>query len=421
MYSWYKLFTYLFFPIAPIYLYFRKIRKKEDPKRYKEKLSKINKLRGEGILVWYHVASVGEAMSILPLIENSIQDKTINKILITSITLSSGKILEKRFYMDDKIIHQYLPLDIPNLTNKFLIHWKPNLSIFIDSEIWPNLIMQISEKKIPLMLVNGRITKKTFNRWKLLLNFAKSIFGKFDLCIASNKESEKFLNILGAKNIKNLGNIKFSNIKNNLDKKLDPFFFNRIKNRKIWCAASTHPTEEIICAKSHLKIKNNYNNLLTIIIPRHIERTHNIKKELENLNLKVVLFSQLNLIDDKTDILLIDAYGKALKFYDISKCVFLGKSLVKSLKMDSGQNPIEPARAGCKIFHGPYISNFHEIYEYLKTFNIISKVENSDELSFKLIEEFKVDRPKNEQIVERIENYGQNILNNTIKEVKKYI
>jgi len=421
MYIWYKFFTYLLFPIAPIYLYFRKIRKKEDPKRYREKLSRITKTRNKGILIWFHVASVGEAMSILPLIENTIQDKKINKILITSITLSSGKILEKKFNKNDKVVHQYLPLDIPSFTNKFLNHWKPNLSIFIDSEIWPNLILQASEKKIPLMLVNARITKKTFNRWKLLLNFAKKIFKKFDVCIASNKESENFLRILGAKNIKNFGNLKFSNIKANLDHKLDPVFYNKIKNRKIWCAASTHPGEEIICAKSHIKVKNNYNNLLTIIIPRHIERSKKIKRELENLNLKVVLLSELGLMNVNTDIILIDAYGKTLKFYSISKYVFLGKSLIESLKMDSGQNPIEPARVGCKIFHGPYISNFLEIYEYLKTFNISSKIENSDDLSLKLIEEFKKDRPKNDVVVKRIENYGQNILNNTIKEVKKYI
>ncbi len=255
MHFWYKFFTYLFYPFAPAYLLFRKLRKKEDSSRYKEKLAKINIPRGEGFLIWFHVASVGEAMSILPLIETCIQEKKINKILITSITLSSGKILEKRFGKSEKTIHQFLPLDISILTNKFLEHWKPNLCIFIDSEIWPNLIFQISKRKISLLLLNARITKKTFDRWKILLGFAKKIFGKFDLCIASNKESENFLKILGAKNIKNYGNLKFSNTKAGLNNKLDSNFLNKIKNRKTWCAASTHQNEEIICAKSHLKIK----------------------------------------------------------------------------------------------------------------------------------------------------------------------
>ena len=173
MYFWYRFFTYLFYPFAPIYLYFRKIRNKEDPIRYKEKLSKITLPRGEGFLVWLHVASVGEAMSILPLINSIIKEKKIDKILLTSITLSSGNILEKRYKENLKVNHQFLPLDVTLLTNKFLNHWKPNLCILIDSEIWPNLIFNIKKKEIPLLLINARITKKSFNRWKLFINFAK--------------------------------------------------------------------------------------------------------------------------------------------------------------------------------------------------------------------------------------------------------
>ena len=421
MHFWYKLITYLFYPFTPVYLYFRKLKKKEDPFRYKEKLSKINILRDNGFLVWFHVASVGEAMSILPLIDNFIQEKKIDKILITSITLSSGKILEKKFNQNPKIIHQFLPLDVTILTNKFLEHWKPNLSIFIDSEIWPNLILQVSKKEIPLLLLNARITKKSFIRWKLVINFAKKIFGKFDLCIVSNKESENFLKILGAKNIKNYGNLKFSNIKTDLNKKLDSIFLSKIKNRKIWCAASTHSTEEILCARSHLKIKENHNNILTIIIPRHIDRVHKIKEELSKLNLKIVLSSELSQMNTETDILLLNSYGEALKFYNISKYVFVGKSLIKSLIKDSGQNPIEAARLGCKIFHGPYVSNFTEAYEYLKTLGISKQINNSNELSLSLLEEFKEDKAKNQEIVTKIENYGQNILNNVLIELKKYI
>ena len=420
MYYWYKFITFFFYPFAPVYLYFRKIRKKEDSIRYKEKLAKINIERGEGFLIWFHVASVGEAMSILPLIDGCIKEKKINRILITSITLSSGKILEKRFNNNPKINHQFLPLDIISLINKFLDHWKPNLSIFIDSEIWPNLILKISEKKIPLLLVNARITKKSFDRWKLVIGFAKKIFGKFDLCIASNNESENFLKILGSKNIKNYGNLKFSNIKNDI-KKLDLNFLNKIKNRKVWCAASTHPSEEIICAEAHLKIKKNYNNILTIIIPRHIDRVKAIKEELSKFNINVLLVTELNNFDDKTDILLVNSYGEALKFYDISKYVFLGKSLVQSLIKDSGQNPIEPARLGCKILHGPYVSNFSETYNYLKKLGITKEVNDSNKLSLSLIEELQKDKPKNHEIALKIENYGQNILNNVIMELKKYI
>ena len=421
MHFLYKFFTYLFYPFAPIYLHIRKLRNKEDSSRYKERLSKINKPRSEGILIWFHVASVGEAMSILPLIENFMQDQKINKILITSITLSSGKILEKRFNQNPKVTHQFLPLDVPVLTNKFLDHWKPNLSIFIDSEVWPNLIFDISKRKIPLLLINARITKKSFLRWKLVVNFAKKIFEKFDLCLTSNEESEGFLKILGVKNIKNYGNLKFSKIKTDLNNKLDSDFLNKIGNRKIWCSASTHPTEEILCAKSHLKIKKKYNNILTIIIPRHIDRVKTIYEELSKLNIKIVLSSNLSQVDTKTDILLVDSYGESLKFYNISKYVFLGKSLATSLRKDSGQNPIEPARLGCKIFHGPYVSNFVEIYKYLNKLGVTKEINSSNELSLSLVEEFRDDKPKKLEISAKIENYGQNILNNVTMEIKKYI
>ena len=421
MITWYKIVTYLFFPFSKFYLFYRKLKNKEHTTRYKEKLCNITLQRGGGFLAWFHVASVGEAMSILPLVDKFIKDEQVNKILITSITLSSGNILEKKFEQNSKVVHQFLPLDIDHLTNKFLEHWKPNLSVFIDSEIWPNLILNISKKKIPLVQVNARITKKSFLRWNLVLNFAKNIIGKFDLCIASNKESENFLEILGAKNIKNYGNIKFSNIKTDLNKKLEQNFINETKNRKIWCAASTHHDEEIICAKSHLKIKKNYNNILTIIIPRHINRIEKIKVKLLELNLKVILSSELSLLNNNTDILLVNSYGEALKFYNISKYVFLGKSLIKSLIKDSGQNPIEPARLGCKIFHGPYVSNFAETYIYLNKLGVTKEINNSDELSLSLVEEFKKDKEKNQEIAVKIEKYGQNILNNVIIELKKYI
>ena len=417
MYFWYKLLTYLFYPFTPFFLFFRKLKKKEHPIRYKEKLSQINTPRGEGFLIWFHVASVGEAMSILPLIENLEQEQKIKKILITTITLSSAEVLQKRLSENKKIVHQFLPFDIPIFVNKFLNHWSPNLSIFVESEIWPNLIFQIKKRNIPLLLVNGRITKKTFNRWNLLKNFSKKIFEKFDLCLVANTESENFLKILGVQNIKNYGNLKFTNTKINSKKSLDSILINKIEGRKIWCAASTHPTEEIFCAETHLKLKKIYNNILTIIIPRHVNRVRKIKDDLSNLNLKIVSYSSFNKMSIDTDILVIDTYGEASKFFNVSKCVFLGGSLIKH----GGQNPIEPSRLGCKIFHGPNVNNFTEIYEYLKSLGVANKIHSPEELNQSLVEELKSNRADNDEIIEKIENYGQNILNNVIKELKKYI
>ena len=419
MYYWYKLLTYLLHFFSPIYIFIRRLKKKEHPTRYKEKLSRINVPRGEGFLLWFHVASIGEAISIFPLIENLEHESKINKILITTITLSSAEIIKKKFSLNQKIVHQFLPLDIPKYVYIFLKHWSPNLSIFIDSEIWPNLILEIKKKNIPLFLINGRITRKSFNRWKLIKNFAKKIFQKFDVCISSNKETENYLKILGAKNIKNYGNLKFANIKS--EKISDSIYLNKIKNRKIWCAASTHSTEEKICAEAHLKIKKTYNNILTIIIPRHVHRIEKIKSELLSLDLKVVLHSKFDQISDDTDILLVDSYGEAINFFSISRCVFLGKSLNKSLIKDSGQNPIEPSRLGCKIFHGPNVSNFVEIYDFLHTLGAAKKINNIQELSHALVDEFSKDKSKNIEIIKKLENHGHSTLGNIIRELKEYI
>ena len=170
-------------------------------------------------------------MSILPLIENFEKEKNIDKILITTITLSSAKILEKKFSQNTKIIHQFLPLDIPNFVNKFLNYWSPNLSVFVDSEIWPNLILEIKKKNIPLLLINARITKKSFYRWRLIKTYAKKIFEKIDLCIVSNKESENYLKILGSKNIKNYGNLKFAKSQSDSGTSLDSGFLSKIENQ----------------------------------------------------------------------------------------------------------------------------------------------------------------------------------------------
>ena len=417
MHYWYKFFTYLFYPISPIYLFLRKLKKKEHSTRYREKFSQISEIRGGGFLIWFHVASVGEAMSILPLIENFIKEKKIEKILITTITLSSGEILTKRFIENKKVVHQFLPLDIPIFVNKFLKHWTPNLSIFVDSEIWPNLISKIKEKNIPLLLINGRITKKSFSKWKFINAYSKKIFGKFDLCLASSKTSENYLKILGAKNVKNHGNLKFTNTRSNTNKQLNANFLEKIKDRKIWCAASTHPTEESFCGMTHLNLKKKYKNILTIIIPRHVDRTKKIIQELSKLELKITCYSDFNEINDNTDILLIDAYGESSKFFNIVKCVFLGGSLIKH----GGQNPIEASRLGCKIFHGANVTNFVETYEYLKSLNATKLIHTPNDLNQSLVEEFETNNQNKYELKEKINNYGLNILNNVIKDLKKYM
>ena len=233
------------------------------------------------------------------------------------------------------------------------------------------MIDNLNKKNIPIILLNGRITKKTFNRWKMISSFSKKIFEKFNLCLSSSKESKKYLKSLGATNVKLLGNIKFSqleNEKNTLNNKIKKF----IKSKKTWCASSTHGPEEIFCAKVHLELKRKYKNLLTIIIPRHVERAKSIEENLNKLDLKVYLHNSQKIIDKRTDIYLVDSYGETKSFYNNCKNIFLGGSLVNH----GGQNPLEAARFGCNILHGPNVSNFAEIYQFLKLKKISMKISN---------------------------------------------
>ena len=414
MFFIYRILINLIILISPLIIFFRIINKKEDKIRFKEKFCFFSKKRGNGKLVWFHGSSVGEILSIIPLIEKLEKKKSISKILITSSTLSSSKVLSK--FKFKKTIHQFFPVDSNMLTKKFLNYWKPSIAIFIDSEIWPNMIFNIKENNIPLLLLNARITKKSFNRWKNIPTFSKSLFSKFNICLSQNKETCKYLKHLGAKKIKLFGNLKFSESNNeknnNINNKLKKIF----KFRKIWCAASTHNTEEKLSALAHKKLKKKYKDLITIIIPRHIQRTNDIINEAKNLNLNVQTRSLSNKINNNTDIYLVDTYGESKSFYRICKTVFLGGSLVNH----GGQNPIEAARFGCKIIHGPYIQNFTEVYKLLKKNKISFKIKNIEQLVHWVDKSFlkKTNFSKKSNKLKKI---GSIILGKTYAEIDNYL
>ena len=214
----YRLAINLIFLISPIIIIYRIFKKKEDPKRFLEKIGKFKKSSNNN-LIWFHGSSVGEILSVVPLIEKLEKRKNIKKILITSNTLSSAKIIKKLKLK--KSFHQFFPLDTNFLVEKFLNHWKPKAVFFIDSEIWPNMVLKIKEKNIPLVLLNARITKKSFQKWNIINNFSKKIFNKFDLCLSQNNTTSNYLKILGGKNIKKIGNLKFSQRKYELKNKLN--------------------------------------------------------------------------------------------------------------------------------------------------------------------------------------------------------
>ena len=397
----------LFF--SPIILILRLIKKKEDPNRFREKLGFFSKKKKSGKLIWFHGASVGEIQSVIPLIEKFEKNKDIKQILITSNTVSSSSIIKK--FKLKKTIHQFFPIDCNFISKKFINYWKPSKVFFIDSEIWPNTINNLYNKKIPMILLNGRITKKTFQRWLILSNFAKALFNKFNLCLSSSLESKRYLRKLGAQNIKFFGNIKFSQSEN-ADLIMDKNFRNFAKSKNLWCASSTHYNEEKFCGQTHLYLNKKYKNLLTIIIPRHINRVNSIKKELMSLKLKVHLDEPKRKISSNTDVYLVNSYGKTKSFYKECKNVFLGGSMINH----GGQNPLEAVRYGCNIFHGPDVSNFKEIYWFLKNKNLSKKVTNHKNLANLLSETFK-NKSQSNKIKKSLYLIGKNILNKTYKEV----
>ena len=398
---------------SPIIILIRLLKKKEDPIRFKEKFGFFSEKRKKGKLIWFHGASVGEILSIVPLVEKLEKNKNIDQILITSNTLSSSKILSNLKLKKTK--HQFFPIDTSYYTKSFLNYWRPSVAIFIDSEIWPNMITNIKNKKIPLLLLNGRITKKSYKKWMKFPKIAKKNFEQFDKCFPSSLQSEKYLKLLGAKKIVNLGNLKFSQMerdKNNLNNELK----RKILSKKIWCAASTHKNEEKLCALVHQKLRKKNKRLLTIIIPRHIERTNDIVNEIERLNLKVHIHSSKNKLHEDTDIYLVDSYGKTKSFFKICKTVFLGGSIIAH----GGQNPLEAARYGCKILHGPNIWNFKEIYELLNQHKVSTKTNNINQIVDNVDKTFK-NKVNYKNIKYKIEKIGNKILNSTKKEIDFYV
>ena len=405
----YRILINLILILSPLIILFRLLKKKEDFKRFKEKLGFFSKNRSKGKLIWFHGASVGEFQSIVPLLEKLEKSKKISQILITSNTLSSSKLISK--IKLKKISHQFFPIDNDLIIKKFINYWKPSIALFVDSEIWPNTLINLNKKKIPTVLINARITRKSYNKWIKLKNFSKSIFNKFDLCLSSNKETVSFLKKLGAKNIKYFGNLKYSQSENEKIE-IDSQTIKFISRKTAWCASSTHNSEEKFAGLIHNKLKKKYKNLLTVIIPRHIDRKEEIKEQLTNLGLKVHVHEPKTKIHRDTDIYLVNSFGKTKSFYSLIKNVFLGGSLIEH----GGQNPLEAVRYNCNILHGPNISNFYEIYNFLYNQKITKKVINLNQ-TVNILNKLFNSKKSQKNIKDKINKIGQKILKKNIDEI----
>ncbi len=418
----YRLLTSILYPFFAFVIFYRKLINKEDPNRFKEKIlpsyfypERDHKKK----LIWFHAASIGEVQSVFPVIESLQNEKKNIEFLITTTTFSASNIVKKHFDKYKDIKHRFLPLDIDFLIKSFLNKWKPNLALFVDSEIWPNFINEINKNKIPIILINGRITKKSFLRWMMVPSLAKKIFRNINLCLPSSKESEEYLKKLSVQNIKYFGNIKLSGKieKNNLsDKNLE-----KLKDKKFWCAASTHKGEENFCLKVHKNLKKILGDIITIIIPRHITRSNEISLLCKKQMLKFQILNENEELDVKKEIIILNSFGSLFRYYKISKSVFIGKSMLKRLEKVGGQNPIEAAKFGCKIYHGPYVYNFNEIYDLLKKHNVSEEVNNDKDLSKKLANDFNNHNMDLDKIAEDINRLGNTILDKTIKEIDKFI
>ena len=401
--------------ISPIIILFRLLKKKEDPKRFLEKYGISSKGKINGKIVWLHGSSVGEILSIIPLIERLEKNKNIKNILLTSSTVSSSKVIQN--FKLKKTIHQFYPIDSNIIINRFLDNWKPNSAIFIESEIWPNMILNLKKRNIPLILLNARITKKTYKKWKGIYLFSKNLFEKFDICLVQNDETNFYLKKLGAKKIKHIGNLKFSETNLKIKQKIQLSKKNFLYSKKIlFTAVSTHHGEEVFCGKLHTTLIKKHKNAISIIIPRHTQRCPEIIDSLEEIGLKVYLHSSKKPINESVDVYIVDTYGETETFLKMSKIVFLGGSLIKR----GGQNPLEPARIGCKVIHGPHVENFQEVYQLLNKIGISSKIKSINQ-GISIINKYLKNGSNSKKNISKLNKIGNQILIKNYSCIRKYI
>tara|TARA_B100000963_G_scaffold112542_1_gene97949 strand:- start:1866 stop:3107 length:1242 start_codon:yes stop_codon:yes gene_type:complete len=409
MFLIYQLLITLIILFSPIIILIRVLKGKEDILRFKEKFCFFSKRRHSGKLLWFHGSSVGELMSVLPVLNKYDKENSFDQILVTSSTMSSSKILQK--YNFKKVVHQFFPIDHIFFSNFFLNYWRPNSAIFLESEIWPSIYRSLKKRNIPLILLNARITKKTFKRWMKLKRFSLKVFDQISFAYPQNKETIIYLKKLGVEKIEYIGNLKFFEDKKIVNKKFDNKIKNKFKKYKICIAASTHADEELFAAKTHLLLKKKNKNLITIIIPRHVHRVGEINNELKKLNLKVTYHSAKvkNLKD--IDIYVVDTFGESRRFYKIATTVFLGGSLINK----GGQNPIEPARYGAKILHGPNVDNFKEVYAFLKSLKVSKEIRSPKQFANEVIFRKKMEK------VKKIQKLGNVIFKMTLNKLNKKI
>ena len=353
----YRKLSYAMVPLLPALISRRLKLGKEDPARFGERRGVSTNVRPAGPLVWIHGASVGEVLAAAALIGRL---RGLNlRILVTSGTVTSAAIVAKRFPPD--VIHQYVPYDSPRYVARFLDHWRPSLALFIESDLWPNLILSGAARRLPMVLINGRMSQRSFPRWQRVQGTISALLEKFDICLAQSKTDADRFAALGSRNVVVTGNLK-------LDVPAPPADANKLerlmammRGRPVVLAASTHPGEEEILTQAHRTLAGYFPGLLTVIVPRHPDRGQAIARMIEAAGLNPALRSHEELPTATTDIYVADTMGELGLFYRLAPIVFMGGSLVEH----GGQNPIEAIKLGASVIHGPHVFNFTDVYEAL--------------------------------------------------------
>jgi 3-deoxy-D-manno-octulosonic-acid transferase len=353
----YRRLSSVMVPLAPALIKRRLKQGKEDPARVAERRGMSREIRPPGPLVWIHGASVGEVLAAAALIESL---RALNiRILLTSGTVTSAAIVAKRFPAD--IIHQYVPYDSPRYVARFLDHWRPSLALFIESDLWPNLILSSAARRLPMVLINGRMSHRSFPRWRRMSGTISALLGKFEVCLAQSRVDGERFAALGSRNVVTTGNLKLDVPAPPADAARLERLMSVTRGRPIIVAASTHPGEEEILLEAHRTLAGLFPSLLTVIVPRHPNRGEAIGQTIAAAGLHAALRSREELPIATTDIYIADTMGELGLFYRLAPIVFMGGSLVAR----GGQNPIEAVKLGASIVHGPHVFNFTDVYEAL--------------------------------------------------------
>jgi 3-deoxy-D-manno-octulosonic-acid transferase len=355
----YRALTRYAAPLAPLMLAWRTRIGKEEPASRPERYGKASIDRPAGFLAWFHAASVGETNAVLPVIEAIAAEHPEINLLLTTGTVTSAKLARAR--LPEGAVHQYVPLDNQDYVRRFLKHWRPDLAVFVESEIWPNLVLETSTLHIPLVLVNGRMSFRSFRRWRGRPGLSRPLFSAFNLVLAQNERMAQRFAALGTPRAVPVGNLKADAPPPPVELAGHKKLAAALAGRTVWLAASTHPGEDNIAAVAHLAMKKARPDLLTVIVPRHPERGPFIARLLAGADLNVTLRSEGKLPEAGTDIYIADTIGELGLFYNLVPVALIGGSLVPH----GGQNPVEAIKLGAAVMTGPHWRNFADAYDEL--------------------------------------------------------